>query len=43
MPIVEQVDAIVEGRRSTRDALEALMERPARAEWDDTFLRGFAI
>jgi glycerol-3-phosphate dehydrogenase (NAD(P)+) len=41
MPIVEQVEAIVEGRRSPRDALEALMDRPARAEWDDELLRGF--
>ena len=40
MPIVEQVEAIVEGRRSPRDALLALMDRPARPEWDEEQLRG---
>ena len=40
MPIVEQVEAIVEGRRSPRDALVALMDRPARPEWDEGLLRG---
>ncbi len=42
MPIVEQVDAIVAGHRSPRDALVALMERPARPEWDEAFLRGIS-
>jgi glycerol-3-phosphate dehydrogenase (NAD(P)+) len=41
MPIVEQIEAIVDGRRSPRDALEALMDRPARPESDDDLLRGF--
>jgi glycerol-3-phosphate dehydrogenase (NAD(P)+) len=40
MPIVEQVEAIVAGRRSPRDALVALMDRPARPEWDEGLLRG---
>jgi glycerol-3-phosphate dehydrogenase (NAD(P)+) len=40
MPIAEQVEAIVDGRRSPRDALLALMDRPSRAEWDETLLRG---
>ncbi len=40
MPIAEQVEAIVEGRRTPRDALLALMDRPSRAEWDETLLRG---
>ncbi|HUZ09734.1 MAG TPA: NAD(P)H-dependent glycerol-3-phosphate dehydrogenase [Acidimicrobiales bacterium] len=40
MPIVEQVEAIVGGRRSPRDALVALMDRPARPEWDEALLRG---
>ena len=40
MPIAEQVEAIVEGRCSPRDALVALMDRPARPEWDETLLRG---
>jgi glycerol-3-phosphate dehydrogenase (NAD(P)+) len=43
MPIVEQVEAIVEGRRSPGDALLALMDRPARAEWDEDLLRGHAL
>jgi glycerol-3-phosphate dehydrogenase (NAD(P)+) len=41
MPIVEQIEAIVEGRRSPRDALVALMDRPARPEWDDEILSDF--
>lgn len=40
MPIAEQVAAIVEGTASPRDALIALMERPARSEWDEVLLRG---
>jgi glycerol-3-phosphate dehydrogenase (NAD(P)+) len=40
MPIAEQVEAIVSGRRSPRDALLALMDRPARPEWDEVLLRG---
>jgi glycerol-3-phosphate dehydrogenase (NAD(P)+) len=42
MPIVEQVEAIVSGRRSPRAALAALMDRPARPEWDDQLLRGLS-
>lgn len=34
VPIAEQVQGIVEGRSSPREALEVLMGRPARAEWD---------
>lgn len=40
MPIAEQVAAIVEGTTSPRDALIALMERPARSEWDTVLHRG---
>jgi glycerol-3-phosphate dehydrogenase (NAD(P)+) len=40
MPIAEQVDAIVSGRCSPREALLSLMDRPARPEWDETLLRG---
>jgi len=40
MPIAEQVASIVEGRSSPRDALIALMERPARPEWDEVIARG---
>jgi glycerol-3-phosphate dehydrogenase len=40
MPIAEQVEAIVDGRRSPRDALLALMDRPSRPEWDEALLRG---
>jgi len=40
MPIAEQVAAIVAGTTSPRDALVALMERPARSEWDEELLRG---
>ena len=39
MPIAEQVDAIVDGRCSPRDALMALMDRPSRPEWDEALLR----
>jgi len=34
MPIAEQVAAIVVGETSPSRALKALMERPARSEWD---------
>ncbi|HMD46333.1 MAG TPA: NAD(P)H-dependent glycerol-3-phosphate dehydrogenase [Acidimicrobiales bacterium] len=40
MPIAEQVAAIVSGRTSPRAALEALMVRPARTEWDPELLEG---
>jgi glycerol-3-phosphate dehydrogenase (NAD(P)+) len=40
MPIAEQVAAIVAGKTAPRDALAALMERPARSEWDAELLRG---
>jgi glycerol-3-phosphate dehydrogenase (NAD(P)+) len=40
MPIAEQVQQIVEGRRSPAEALMALMGRPSRPEWDETLLRG---
>jgi glycerol-3-phosphate dehydrogenase (NAD(P)+) len=39
MPIAEQVEAIVDGRCSPRDALLSLMDRPARPEWDEALLR----
>ena len=39
MPIAEQVEAIVDGRCSPRDALMSLMDRPSRSEWDDALLR----
>jgi glycerol-3-phosphate dehydrogenase (NAD(P)+) len=40
MPIAEQVANIVEGRCSPLEALMALMDRPARPEWDEALLRG---
>jgi glycerol-3-phosphate dehydrogenase (NAD(P)+) len=40
MPIAEQIVAIVSGRSSPREALMALMDRPARPEWDEEMLRG---
>jgi glycerol-3-phosphate dehydrogenase (NAD(P)+) len=40
MPIAEQIEAIVDGRSSPRQALLALMDRPARPEWDEALLRG---
>jgi glycerol-3-phosphate dehydrogenase (NAD(P)+) len=40
MPIAEQVEAIVDGRSSPRQALLSLMDRPSRPEWDETLLRG---
>ncbi|MGP0032241.1 MAG: NAD(P)H-dependent glycerol-3-phosphate dehydrogenase [Acidimicrobiales bacterium] len=40
MPIAEQVEAIVDGRRSPREALVSLMDRPSRPEWDEVLLRG---
>jgi glycerol-3-phosphate dehydrogenase (NAD(P)+) len=39
MPIAEQVEAIVDGRCSPREALIALMDRPSRPEWDEALLR----
>jgi glycerol-3-phosphate dehydrogenase (NAD(P)+) len=40
MPIAEQVEAIVAGRCSPREALMSLMDRPSRPEWDEAMLRG---
>ncbi|MGH9087363.1 MAG: NAD(P)H-dependent glycerol-3-phosphate dehydrogenase [Acidimicrobiales bacterium] len=40
MPIAEQVAALIAGTTSPADALAALMERPAKAEWDDALLDG---
>jgi glycerol-3-phosphate dehydrogenase (NAD(P)+) len=40
MPIAEQVEAIVAGRCSPREALMSLMDRPARPEWDEALMRG---
>jgi glycerol-3-phosphate dehydrogenase (NAD(P)+) len=40
MPIAEQVEAIVDGRCSPREALLSLMDRPSRPEWDEVLLRG---
>jgi glycerol-3-phosphate dehydrogenase (NAD(P)+) len=39
MPIVAQVAALLAGESSPAEALEALMQRPARPEWDDTVAR----
>jgi glycerol-3-phosphate dehydrogenase (NAD(P)+) len=39
MPIAEQVEAIVDGRCTPREALLALMDRPARPEWDEALIR----
>ncbi|HLG68763.1 MAG TPA: NAD(P)H-dependent glycerol-3-phosphate dehydrogenase [Acidimicrobiales bacterium] len=35
MPIAEQVHDVVLGRSTPREALDTLMHRPARAEWDE--------
>jgi glycerol-3-phosphate dehydrogenase (NAD(P)+) len=40
MPIAEQVASIVSGTTTPRAALEALMRRPARSEWDVVLHRG---
>jgi glycerol-3-phosphate dehydrogenase (NAD(P)+) len=40
MPIAEQVEAIVDGRCSPREALMSLMDRPSRPEWDEILMRG---
>ncbi len=40
MPIAEQVESIVAGTCSPKDALMNLMNRPSRPEWDETLLRG---
>jgi len=40
MPIAEQVEAIVDGHCTAREALQWLMDRPPSAEWDETFGRG---
>src|SRR6202050_4880949 len=42
MPIAEQVEAIVEGRYSPKEALMNLMARPSRPEWDEALLRGLS-
>jgi glycerol-3-phosphate dehydrogenase (NAD(P)+) len=42
MPIAEQVEAIVEGRCSPKEALMNLMARPSRPEWDEALLRGLS-
>ncbi len=42
MPIAEQVRSIVEGKCSPKEALLALMDRPARPEWDEALLRGLS-
>ena len=39
MPIAEQVAAIVAGEVTPVEALAALMDRPAKPEWDPTLLR----
>ncbi|MGH8980899.1 MAG: NAD(P)H-dependent glycerol-3-phosphate dehydrogenase [Acidimicrobiales bacterium] len=39
LPIAEQVAALVAGETSPAHAVELLMERPARPEWDDELLR----
>jgi glycerol-3-phosphate dehydrogenase (NAD(P)+) len=40
MPIAAQVAALVAGRTTPFDALAALMERPAKPEWDEAERRG---
>jgi glycerol-3-phosphate dehydrogenase (NAD(P)+) len=40
MPIAEQVAALVAGETTPPEAVAALMERPARPEWDPELLRG---
>jgi glycerol-3-phosphate dehydrogenase (NAD(P)+) len=40
MPIAEQVESIVDGTYSPKEALMNLMNRPSRPEWDETLLRG---
>jgi glycerol-3-phosphate dehydrogenase (NAD(P)+) len=40
MPIAEQVESIVVGTVSPKEALMNLMNRPSRPEWDETLLRG---
>jgi glycerol-3-phosphate dehydrogenase (NAD(P)+) len=40
MPIAEQVESIVDGTHSPKEALMNLMNRPSRPEWDETLLRG---
>jgi glycerol-3-phosphate dehydrogenase (NAD(P)+) len=42
MPIAEQVEAIVEGHFSPKEALMNLMARPSRPEWDEALLRGLS-
>ena len=42
MPIAEQVEAIVEGHCSPKEALMNLMARPSRPEWDEALLRGLS-
>ena len=39
MPIAAQVAALLAGETSPAEALEALMERPPRPEWDDAVVR----
>ena len=41
MPIANEVDSIVKGLHSPREALANLMERPARSEWDEEMFKGF--
>jgi glycerol-3-phosphate dehydrogenase (NAD(P)+) len=40
MPIAEQVECIVDGTFSPKEALLNLMNSPSRPEWDETLLRG---
>jgi len=40
MPIAEQVEAIVSGTSTPRQALLSLMERPSKPEWDEALVRG---
>ncbi|MCX6512192.1 MAG: NAD(P)-dependent glycerol-3-phosphate dehydrogenase, partial [Actinobacteria bacterium] len=42
MPISEQVAHIVAGEISPSSAMLALMDRPAREEWDETLYRGLS-
>lgn len=39
LPIAEQVAALVAGETSPAEAVAALMDRPARPEWDDDIIR----
>ena len=39
LPIAEQVAALVAGETAPKQAVAALMDRPARSEWDEELTR----